>query len=71
MIKGIVDRFEGDIAVVEIEGKTHDFPKSLFPSEVKPGDIVVVDEEHIHIDKKQTEERKKDINKLMDELWED
>ncbi|WP_047153676.1 DUF3006 domain-containing protein [Aneurinibacillus tyrosinisolvens] len=71
MMKGIVDRFEGEIVVVEIEGKTHDFPKSLFPSEVKPGDIVVMDGKHISIDKKEMEERKKNINKLMDELFED
>ncbi|MCU6603048.1 DUF3006 domain-containing protein [Peribacillus frigoritolerans] len=36
MVQGIIDRFEGKIAVVEIDGgDMKDFPKVLFPREQK------------------------------------
>lgn len=50
LLKGIIDHFEENIAVVEIEGVTRDFKKSIFP---------------------ETEKRRKEIEDLMDELWED
>ena len=30
VMRGIVDRFEGGFAVVEIEGRTKDFPYQIF-----------------------------------------
>lgn len=70
-IKGIIDRFEGDIVVVEINGKIKNFPKSILPEETQIGDVLIIDKNKIAVDKKETEKRRKDIQKLMNEVWED
>lgn len=70
-MKGIIDRFEGDIAVVEIDGKTMDFPKNFFPKEAKTGDVVVIDGDSVKVLKEETEKRRKEIETLMNELFED
>ncbi len=70
-IKGIIDRFEGNIAVVEIEGMTRDFKKSIFPESAEPGDFVEINGDQVTILKDETEKRRKEIEELMDELWED
>ncbi|OAT73744.1 DUF3006 domain-containing protein [Parageobacillus thermoglucosidasius] len=67
-VKGIIDRFEGDIAVVEIDRKTHDLPKAIFPKEADVGDVVIIE---VTIDKKETEKLRKEIEELMNEVWED
>lgn len=65
-MKVIIDRFEGDYAVVEIEvGKCVNIPKILIPN-AKEGDIV-----KIEIDKKETLERKKHIQELVNNVFED
>lgn len=69
--KGIIDRFEEDIAVVEIGDMTKDFPKSIFPKAAKPGDFVEIDGDQVTILKEETEKRRKEIEDLMEELWED
>ncbi|OAB27364.1 DUF3006 domain-containing protein [Paenibacillus macquariensis] len=71
MRKGIIDRFEGDFAVVEIEGQTEDILKSHLPADAKIGDTLVFNENKITLDKSDTEIRKKEIINLMDELFED
>ncbi|OQP12611.1 DUF3006 domain-containing protein [Geobacillus thermoleovorans] len=67
-VKGIVDRFEGDIAVVEIDKKTLDLPKTIFPKEIDVGDVVIIE---VMIDKKETEKLRKEIEELMNEVFED
>lgn len=65
-MKVIIDRFEGEYAVVEIEvAKYVNIPKILLPNS-KEGDVI-----KIEIDKKETEERKKNIQKLMNTVFED
>ncbi|MDE4085367.1 DUF3006 domain-containing protein [Planococcus maritimus] len=70
-LKGIIDRFEEDIAVVEIDGVTKDFPKHFFPTAAKPGDFVEINGNEVAILHEETEQRRKEIEELMDELWED
>ena len=61
----IVDRIEGDYAVVEIKkGKMCNLPIELVPN-VKEGDVVT-----ITINKDKTEERKKTIEELMNSVFE-
>lgn len=61
----IVDRIEGDYAVVEIEkGKMCNLPIELVPN-VKEGDVV-----SIIINKSKTDERKKTIEELMNSVFE-
>ncbi|MEK3796971.1 DUF3006 domain-containing protein [Peribacillus sp. FSL H8-0477] len=72
MIQGIVDRFEGTIAVVEIDGKEmQNFPKKSLPKGVKVGDMLLIDGNNITISKEGTEKLRKEIEDLMDELFED
>ena len=60
----IIDRFEGEYAIVEIEvGKTIPVPKLLFPH-AQEGDVV-----KIEIQKDETHQRKEHIQTLMDELF--
>lgn len=62
----IIDRFEGDYAVLEIEiGKTVSIPRILIPN-AKEGDVI-----NISVNKAKTKERENNINKLVDELFED
>ena len=70
-LKGIIDRFEENIAVVEIEGITRDFDKSIFPATAEPGDFVEIHGDRVTLLNEETEKRKKEIEELMDELWED
>ncbi|MDF1511192.1 DUF3006 domain-containing protein [Robertmurraya sp. DFI.2.37] len=67
-LKGIIDRFEGEFAVVEIDGKTIDFPKSIFPKEADVGNVVIIE---VKVDKKETEKLRREIEELMNEVWED
>lgn len=61
----IVDRIEGDYAIVEIEkGNMSNLPLDLVPN-VKEGDIVT-----ITINKDKTEDRKKNIEELMNSVFE-
>ncbi|MDP4118615.1 MAG: DUF3006 domain-containing protein [Bacillota bacterium] len=64
-MKIIIDRFEGDFAVVEISaGDFANMPKTLVPSGTKEGDVL-----SIEIDKGETERRKKEIDDLMNNLF--
>lgn len=69
MRKGIIDRFEGEYAVIEFENKTEDILKSTLPAEVKAGDSLIFDEEKITIDTDDTASRKEEIDNLMEELF--
>jgi len=60
----IIDRFEGDFAVVELENKLFaNMPKSLVPHEAKEGSVL-----SIELDKKETEKRKQNISELIDKI---
>lgn len=64
-MKVIIDRFEGDFAVVETEDKVMvNLHKSLIPG-AKEGDVI-----NIIIDEEETQQRKDKIQKMMDDLWE-
>ena len=65
-MKVIIDRFEGDYAVVELDvGKCVNIPKILIP-DAKEGDVI-----KINIDRETTEERKKQIQELVNNVFED
>ena len=62
----IIDRIEGEFAVVELDdGSILDVPKRLF-NDAKEGDII-----DISINHKLTNERTKEIENLMDDLFVD
>ncbi len=63
-MKVIIDRFEGDYAVVEIQkGSCVNIPKILLGS-AKEGDVITID-----IDKDETLKRKNRIDNLMNDLF--
>jgi hypothetical protein len=70
-MKGIVDRFEGELVVVEIDGVTKDYPIEMFPKDIEVGDVVRIEGELAVIEKEQTKKLRKEIEKLMADVWED
>ena len=65
-MKVIIDRFEGEYAICELNvGQFVNIPKVLFPN-AKEGDVI-----KIEIDIKATEERKKYIEQLVNNVFED
>lgn len=70
-MKGIVDRFEGDFVVIEIDGKTQDIPKALVDDHVQVNDCVTLQRNKWQTVKSETEIRKNTIKSLMDSVWED
>jgi len=70
-IRGIIDRFEGDFAVVEFEGRVmKDIPRSNMVSEVKEGDVIFLVDGIYYVDVEETLGRKNEIAKLMENMWE-
>ena len=71
MKKGIVDRFEGDFVVIEINGKTVDVPKSEVDVKVKVNDTVVKKGALWVTDYKATKSRREYMKNLMEQVWDD
>ncbi|MEH6949547.1 DUF3006 domain-containing protein [Bacillus sp. JJ634] len=71
MKKGIIDRFEGDIAVIEFDDIMKDISKIKLPKEADVGDVLVFDGDRITIDTNEKVKLKQEIEDLMDELFED
>lgn len=70
-MKGIIDRFEGDIAVIELEGReTFNIPRHQLPVEAHEGDVVYEEEGIYRIDQEETRKNQEDISKLTENLWE-
>ncbi|ATO48395.1 DUF3006 domain-containing protein [Brevibacillus laterosporus] len=65
--KGIIDRFEEGMVVVEIDGQTYDLPISIFQANVQVGQVINISTE---VDQTETEAREKEANDLMDDLFE-
>lgn len=71
-MKGIIDRFEGDCAVVEFEGRTiKNIRKDSLPPGIKAGSVVVFINGEWHSDEKETVKLKEEINDLINKLFED
>ncbi|RYI32034.1 DUF3006 domain-containing protein [Bacillus infantis] len=69
--KGIIDRFEGDIAVIEVEGKTRDYNRDRIPKEAEVGDVLLFKGDKVEILKDDTDRLRNEIEELMEEVWED
>lgn len=63
----IIDRFEGDLVIIEFEGETYQLPKKIFPQDIKEGDVLTI---QFKIDKEMKTARISQIKKLEDELFE-
>lgn len=70
-MKGIIDRFEDELVVIEVDGKTQDVHTSLVADDVKMGDVVFFQEGVWKKDEKATKERASMMKSLMNDVWED
>ncbi len=70
--KGVIDRFEGDWAVIELEdGAIIDIPISNLPSNVSEGSLVLIEGNKATLLAEDTRARRRYIDELMEELFED
>ncbi len=60
----IIDRFEGEFAVVEAIGKTYNIPKDLLPSDAKEGSVI-----EISVNEAETDKRFKEAKSLLKSLF--
>ena len=62
----IIDRFEGDFAVVETGDGIVNIPRADIPAEAREGDVLT-----LGLDKAGTEARKERIDGMMNRLFKD
>lgn len=68
---GIIDSFEEDYCLIEIDGRIEPVQRTIVHHAVKIGDVVDWDGQKWVTNQKQTAARTQSIKKLMDDLWED
>ncbi len=56
------------MVVVEIEGNTKDFPKSIFPKEASAGDVVKIINNRVTVLKDETDKLRQEIEELMKDV---
>ncbi len=61
----ILDRFEGEYALIELNRRIFHIPKSLIPKGAKEGDVIQI---QITVDKEATASHKKAVKKVGDPL---
>lgn len=65
VVRFIIDRFEGQLAVAELESKNLiNIPREILPVGTKEGTVI-----NIEIDYEETKKREDGIKRLMDDLW--
>lgn len=66
----VIDRFEGDTAVVEKDDRTLiDIPRSRIPEGAREGDVLLIEEDSITVDRDETAKRKKAAEEILKDLW--
>lgn len=66
---GIIDRFEDEFAVIELENKkVINIEKSKIPIEAIVGDVLNIGE-YVTINLMETENRRKCMERLSEDLW--
>ncbi|CAH0344578.1 DUF3006 domain-containing protein [Bacillus sp. CECT 9360] len=68
IMKGIIDRFEGEYGIVTINSEAEGFPINLFPLESKPGDVVEIDGTIITVMEDETERLRLEMEDIMDDV---
>ena len=70
-MKVTIDRFEGNFAVCERPDRTMiNINKDELPPGVKEGDILVIEGDTVKVDPAAKDQRKKNIDRLMNDIWE-
>ena len=67
----VIDRFEGGFALCQSleNGDMQSIALFSLPTGAKEGDVLVIRQNTIRLDKQRTEQRKADMQKMMDGLW--
>ena len=65
----ILEKFEDDIAILEIDGEIKKISRKKFSDDVKEGDVLIQKDGIFMSDKENTEKRRKEILKLQNSLW--
>lgn len=73
-MRGIVDRFEGNVVVIETDDKMYNVNVNITDGTLKEGDVVeliIRDGEVIQVKKKQeeTQSRKEYMDNLLKDMW--
>jgi len=63
----VIDRFEGEYALIEYKRRIFHIPKALVPRGTKPGDVINI---QITIDQEATEQRKQSIDQVAEQVFE-
>lgn len=64
----IIDRFEGDWAVIEYGRQTFDFPRAQLPADAAPGDVLVISAQ---VDRETTTRRRAEIEALAKRVFQE
>ncbi len=64
----ILDRFAGDMAIIEYADGTFQLPRLLLPAEARAGDVLRL---IIEVDTEATNKRRAKMEQLLNSLWED
>ena len=67
----VLDRFEGDFAVVEDNGVLKNIPRNLLDQDIKEGSVVIKKGDRYVLDKENSAVRRKKISELQNSLFED
>lgn len=67
----ILDRFEGDYAVIEIDEKIVNIEKHLLDRGIKEGDVLTMVDGLYYKDEEATKKRKQYIKNKFKDMWED
>ena len=69
-MKYTLDRFEGDLAVLEAEDRTAmTVSRAQLPMDAKPGDVLLREEDRFAALPEETERRRQRIREKMRSLW--
>lgn len=67
----VIDRFEEKFAVCECEDKTMiNIEIDKLPPKIHEGDVLVIDGDNIKVDYQETNRRRKEIESLIQNMWE-
>ncbi|PIH03322.1 DUF3006 domain-containing protein [Clostridium combesii] len=69
-MKGIIDRFEENFAIIELEDKKMiNIDKNIIPKKAKEGDVINIEGDIITLNEKESERLKKEIDELTEDMW--
>ncbi len=57
----VIDRFEGNIAVIEEGGHKREIPRELLPENASEGDVIIISESGITLDHEAAKARGKSL----------